>query len=287
MVRSWWPGPKLRVLPHNPLGELTTLADGTPVRYYHLTVTNDRKWSTAHNVRVLLTNIFQPAADGSWVDRSFGGPLQLTWQSPELHEQYPSIGPDYVSDLGCIVKGRQFGLTPYVIPNDFNGFVGPNQSIRVKVVAVADNGKSEPALIEIAWNGNWSDEAEEMGHHLIVEKVTGQPGARANRPSSGLRRSFPIWRGTIDQDHYSPEFEKRQFCCIHCNVFAYQYWFGLYIHYPPETSTQFKVSRCSHCGKRTYWYDGRMIIPTQALSERAKEAIEKGDYIQPHSTTTV
>ncbi len=278
MLRSWWPGPKLKICLHNPLGELTTLADGTPVRYYRVKVTNGRKWSPAHNVRVLLTNILQPAADGSWVDRSLSAPWQLTWQFPEIHTRYPFIGPDKVSDLGRIAKGQRFCLTPYVISNDFRGFVGPHQCIRVKVIAVADNGKSEPALIEVTWNGNWSDEAEEMSRHLVVEKITGQPAARANRPQSGLRLSFPLWRGIIGQQYYPPEGEGKQFRCIHCNVRASHYWLGLYVHHPPGTSTLFKISRCSHCGKRTYWHDGKMIVPTQAVPERAKNVIEIRDY---------
>ena len=172
LVRSWLSGPKLKVRLLNRLGELTNLSDGTPVWYYHLKVTNDRKGSPTHKVRVVLTKIFQPAADGSWVDRSFSGPLQLTWQFPQFHVQFPSVGPDHVSDLGCIVKGRQFVLTPYVTPNNFKGFVGANQSIRVEVMAVADNGQSKPTLIEIAWDGNWSEEPEKMSRHLVVKEVT-------------------------------------------------------------------------------------------------------------------
>ena len=173
LVRSWWSGPKLEISLLNPLGELTYLTNGTPVRYYHLKVKNIRKWSPAQNVRVVLTKVFQPAADGSWVDRSFSGPLQLTWQFPQFHVQFPSIGPDDVSDLGCIPKGQRFSLTPYVIPNGFNGFVEANQSIRVEVTAVANNGQSKSLLIEIAWNGYWRDEAAEMRRHLVVKEVTG------------------------------------------------------------------------------------------------------------------
>jgi len=170
-IRSWWSGPKLKIYLHNPMGELTKLNDGTAVRYYHLRVVNGRKWSPAHNVRVLLTKIFQPAADGRWVDRSFSGPLQLTWQFPQFHVRFPFIGPDDISDLGCIVEGQQFAITPYVVPNNFNGYVGPNQRIKVEVIAVADNGQSEPVLIEIAWDGNWSDDTAEMGRHLVVKEV--------------------------------------------------------------------------------------------------------------------
>ena len=116
--------------------------------------------------------VFQPAADGSWVDRSFSGPLQLTWQFPQFHDQFPSISSFDVSDLGYIQSGKQFILSPYVFPNNFKGVVAANQSIRVEALAVADNGQSKPILIEISWNGNWSDETEEMSRHLVVKDVT-------------------------------------------------------------------------------------------------------------------
>ncbi len=169
LIRSCWSGPKLKVSLHNPMGELTKLNDGTAVRYYHLRVTNSRKWSPAHNVRVLLTKIFQTAADGRWVDRSFSGPLQLTWQFPQFHVRFSFIGPDDISDLGRIIKGKQFTVTPYVVPNNFHGYVGPNQRVKVEVIAVADNGQSEPVLIEIAWDGDWTDDSTEMGSHLVVK----------------------------------------------------------------------------------------------------------------------
>jgi len=171
LFRSWWSGPKLKVLLHNPLGELMNLNDGRPVRHYHLRVVNGRKWAPANNVRVLLTKIFQPTEDGRLVDRSFSGPLQLTWQFPQFHAQYSFIGTDDISDLGCIIKGDRFVITPYITPNNFTGFVSPNQRIKLEVVAVADNGQSDPILIEITWDGAWNDDNEEMGRHLVVKEV--------------------------------------------------------------------------------------------------------------------
>ena len=171
LFRSWLSGPKLRVSLHDPTGELITLKDGRRARYYHLRVTSHRNWAPAHNVRLLLTKIFQPAADGRLVDRSFSGPLQLTWQFPEFHPRFSFIGPDDICDLGSIIKGERFAITPYVVPNNFTGYVGSNQRIQVEVVAVADNGQSQPIRLEIAWDGTWSDETEEMGRHLVVKEA--------------------------------------------------------------------------------------------------------------------
>jgi len=43
----------------------------------------------------------------------------------------------------------------------------------VEVVAVADNGQSKPIRIEVAWDGNWSDDTEEMSRHLVVKEIDG------------------------------------------------------------------------------------------------------------------
>jgi hypothetical protein len=173
LARSWWSGPKLKVRLLTGSGELTTIADGTPVRYYHVKVTNGRKWSPPRNVRVLITKILLPASDGSWVDRSFSGPLQLTWQFPQFRTPFSFIGPDDVSDLGYIPKGQRFILSPYIVPNNFTGFVEGNQTIRAEITAVADNGQSDSIVLEIAWNGSWSDNQVEMSQHLVIKEVTG------------------------------------------------------------------------------------------------------------------
>jgi len=170
-IRSRFFGPKLRVFLLNPMGELNPLNDGRQCRNYHLTVTNNRKWAPAHNVQIFLTKIFRQAADGSLIDKSFSGPLQLTWQFPEYHPQRLLIGPDRVCDIGRVINGNPFELMLYFTPNNFSKDVEAHQKTQVEVVAVADNGESEPTRIEIAWDGNWSDDTMEMNRHLIVREA--------------------------------------------------------------------------------------------------------------------
>jgi hypothetical protein len=65
--------------------------------------------------------------------------------------------------------------------------------------------------------------------------------------------------------YYPPKFEEQQFHCILCNVYAKQYWNKL-IRQTNGTNqvTQFTYSLCNHCHKICYWYDGRMIVPSEA-----------------------
>jgi putative SOS response-associated peptidase YedK len=38
-------------------------------------------------------------------------------------------------------------------------------------VAAADNAESNPLLIEIAWDGEWSDDTATLSKHLVVKQV--------------------------------------------------------------------------------------------------------------------
>jgi hypothetical protein len=171
-IRSKCFGPKIKVSMLNPMGELNRLNDGRQCRNYHLRVTNNRKRAAAHNVQVFFMKIFRSAADGTLVDRSLSGPLQLTWQFPNDHSQLLSIGPDRVCDLGRIIDGNPFELMLYFTPNAVSKDIKPQEKIQVELVAVADNGESEPLRIEIAWDGNWNDDSIEMSRHLVVKDVT-------------------------------------------------------------------------------------------------------------------
>jgi hypothetical protein len=170
-MRSWGFGPKLKLSLLNPKGERNDLNDGRPCCNYHLLVTNTRKKAPAHNVQVFLTKIFRSTADGSLVDRSFSGPLQLTWQFPENNPQSLLIGPKRVCDLGRIIKGQPFELMLYFTPNSFEKYVAANQKIQVELLAVADNAESKTTRVEIAWDGKWNDDTTEMSHNLVVKQV--------------------------------------------------------------------------------------------------------------------
>lgn len=67
--------------------------------------------------------------------------------------------------------------------------------------------------------------------------------------------------------YYPPTFETRKFHCILCGVFASQSWANAYLHDGQSIPTGIKGSHCSHCGRWSYWYEGKMIIPSEAPVE--------------------
>lgn len=68
--------------------------------------------------------------------------------------------------------------------------------------------------------------------------------------------------------YYPPEYQKKEFNCILCGVFASQSWFDLKINLPNYwTETAFYGSHCQHCKNWSFWYGGRMVVPAEAPVE--------------------
>jgi hypothetical protein len=92
--------PRLTVEILNPRGEATQFSDGVMSRHYHLIIKNQRKSSKAHNVRVLMTALARPAADGWYGSSPLSGGVQLVWQYKDSIPQFPVIGSPLICDLG-------------------------------------------------------------------------------------------------------------------------------------------------------------------------------------------
>jgi hypothetical protein len=64
----------------------------------------------------------------------------------------------------------------------------------------------------------------------------------------------------------TPKYQEKQFNCIHCGVFASQAWDNLLIHKTKSTleASSIKYCKCEHCNKISYWYQERMVIPSDS-----------------------
>ncbi|MGZ4982241.1 MAG: DUF4145 domain-containing protein [Methylobacter sp.] len=69
------------------------------------------------------------------------------------------------------------------------------------------------------------------------------------------------------QKYYSPEHKKTQFHCIHCGVYSAQSWRDFFFRNTQGNQSihqDLDYCICVHCKKWSYWFDGRMIIPSEA-----------------------
>jgi len=83
---------------------------------------------------------------------------------------------------------------------------------------------------------------------------------RRMRPARAIRRLKV-------KKYYPPEYQSKQFHCIHCDVYAAQSWHDLYFinqHNAYSIDPDFKFCVCGHCKKWSYWYKKQMMVPSSA-----------------------
>ncbi len=153
-------------------GDLNPRNDGVKEIYYHLLVANRRLWSPAEAVRVLVVGLAKRRPDGSYLAEPLVAPLQLTWAFPTFHELFPTIADSDTCDFGAIDEhSGRFRLSTYITPNNFRGFIVGGEAMRVTVVASAHNGRFDPLVVEVSWDGTWSADLEEMRRHLVIKEM--------------------------------------------------------------------------------------------------------------------
>ena len=172
MLRARWFGPRLRLRLHDRRGEVSKFSDGAMARFYHLLVWNERRAAPAHNVRVVVTAVFRPSADGAMTPTALSGPVQLQWQFQPSKPQFQTIGAESVCDLGYIRQGEEFTLALPSHPISLDPTLKAGHRMLVVVAALADECESNELRLEISSDGKWCEDADEMSKNLVVKDVT-------------------------------------------------------------------------------------------------------------------
>jgi len=171
-IRQWWVRPRLRMSLSDSKGSLTTRGDGKKGRYYSVNVVNERRSSSATNVRVLLTGIEKKGPDGNWRPIVFSAPVHVTWRWPQITPPYATIGPDEMATFGYVVEdGDRFALQLYWCPNNLDPTFPPNDPVRLSFKAVSDTVESRVLTVEVSWDGRWEEGSSEMQQHLVVKEI--------------------------------------------------------------------------------------------------------------------
>jgi hypothetical protein len=131
----------------------------------------------------MVVGVDKRAADGTYMPEHLAAPLQLTWAYPSSHEQFPTIVQEDVCDLGFLDEGAgRFELAVYAKPNNLKGYVRSREGMRIHITAAGhDVPPSKPLIIEVAWDGVWSANQEEMLRHLVIREVKEKPTPKASR----------------------------------------------------------------------------------------------------------
>jgi len=174
LIRAYLAPSKLTIEPHDLRGHVTKFSDGTFVIFYNLKVVNRRSWIPARNCRVILKQVRKRAPNGEFQPiPSYSVPMPFVWAPAELTPPMITVVRDQVVDFGCLPKNAEhFRPCLYIYPNDFQGFVGPDEAARYFLEVVSDDFVSRKHLVvEVAWDGEWTDKLDDMKRHLVVRVV--------------------------------------------------------------------------------------------------------------------
>lgn len=168
-------GPRLTILPSNNFrGAVVPRNDGRRSIYYHVLVNNSRTWAPAKNCRVLLCRIERRGPDGSFHDVPLSVPMQFVWSIPLVSPLQPTITKYCSLDFGHVDEGTaEFVPELYARTNDFTGGVHAGEAVRYHLEVASDSFASPaPHVIEVAWDGQWSDNLDQMSRSLTIKQVS-------------------------------------------------------------------------------------------------------------------
>jgi len=91
----------------------------------------------------------------------------------------------------------------------------------------------------------------------------------STRRAGRLQNQIAIY-SLMDAKHYPPVFELKQFNCVYCGVYAAQMWRRPKVQMEDGLANleDLRCCNCAQCGKWSYWYQEKQVIPTDGSAPR-------------------
>jgi hypothetical protein len=151
-----------------------TAPDGTgrdgAGRYFHLRVTNERRYVKAHNVQVVLLRLEEHNGD-QYVDRWAGGNgIPMVWQHEHATGRVRNVGPPAYADLCHVLQGppgeedraKWLALAAVFLPYGEDPVRRQPCRLRLTLQAQSDEADSDPLLVLVRWDGRWAEDGVEV-----------------------------------------------------------------------------------------------------------------------------
>lgn len=145
--------------------------------WFHVKVSNERRYISATAVQLMLLRVDEPDAAGVF-STVWLGEVPLYWQHRASTEQ--TLGFPMNADLISCTKRAFLEKTPFLriqtvlLPNELSRIAirGTKVHMRLMVQARSLQVDSDPLLIEVAWDGTWSDDLNQMARRLVVKEIS-------------------------------------------------------------------------------------------------------------------
>ena len=156
----------LSIPPAQGSNEATRIAEA---RFYHLRVTNTRRWSPATDTRIVLLQSEEPGPDGRLQVR-WTGDIPLAWRHNSVFPPFRVVGPDAYADLCSVVNGSWMQLHTLAKPVTLNTIRSEASTIVLSLQAQSTQASSAPLRLRISWDGLFEKGAQEMQKHLTIKE---------------------------------------------------------------------------------------------------------------------
>src|SRR5262249_46689181 len=143
-----------------------------------LRVSNTRRWTSATQVQAMLLQVQERAANGEF-QIAWNGAIPLGWRHQILYPPSRTIGAPADVDLCSVIKNKWVEIHPLVQPLNLEIRRRERCTFRLVIQAQGNEAESPVIQVQIAWDGQWHDGAQEMRNHLVVEVLKDRRESRA------------------------------------------------------------------------------------------------------------
>jgi hypothetical protein len=147
-----------------------TTRKSAAVRYYHLQVSNSRRWSPATDVQVHLLQV-EERGPSAKLQIAWSVAVPLIWRHQDVFPTSRTIGAPGDVDVCSVREDRVLQLQVLVHPfNLITQFKEPIDRV-LTLRARGNEVDSAPLRLRISWDGKWDDGTHEIGKHFVIEPI--------------------------------------------------------------------------------------------------------------------
>lgn len=149
----------------------------TKSRWFHVRVTNARKWAEATDVEVLLIRVEELDAADQFT-AIWTGAIPLKWRYLGVDPATTKVvGHDAEADLVAFFKNGATTPHPFLL---LQPLFAPNRlridrvgrcQLRLVLLARGRQVESNYLTVDLAWNGKWPETEEDAKRHIVVKPV--------------------------------------------------------------------------------------------------------------------
>ena len=158
----------------NPSGLLVCRRNGTQVWYFHLKIRNTRPRTTAV-VKVCCTKIEREDEKGRWIPEVFPERLLFCWAYSDVYGVQRTVGDEAGLDLAFVDEGAdEVKLALGIRPNNVRDGIKKGEKIKLYLgVEVNGHLQADRSIVELKWDGEWSNDASKMFENVSVRLLDG------------------------------------------------------------------------------------------------------------------